>query len=238
MSQCSQSTPKPINDLQITIDTIHISQSGNIKEVKVLLNINHSNDGDLFVKLSSPSGSSILTQYNGANGQNYTNTIFDDTAHISITQGTPPFTGRYKPQSLLSAFNNTQSEGDWVLLIYDKSSGNQGTLLNWCLQIVYENTVGISEISNKIPGGFVLFQNYPNPFNPNTVISFDLPKTGYVNLKVFDLLGREISTLINENLKAGNYQYTFKASALPSGIYFYTLNSGDFNKTQKMILVK
>ncbi len=178
LSQCSQSTPKPINDLQILTDTIHINQPGNIKEVKVILNINHSNDGDLFVRLSSPYGSSILTQYNGANGQNFTNTIFDDTAQISITEGIPPFTGRYRPQSLLSAFNNTQSEGNWMLFVYDKNAGNQGTLLNWCLQIVYENTVSIKEISNEVPDRFILFQNYPNPFNPLTKIKFRIPSNG------------------------------------------------------------
>lgn len=243
LSQCSQSSPKPINDLQITIDTIHISQPGNIKEVKVILNINHSNDGDIFVKLYSPMGSAILTQYNGVNGQNYTNTIFDDTAYMSITQGNPPFTGRYRPQSPLSAFNNTQSEGNWLLSIYDKNSGNQGTLLNWCLQIVYENTVGIKEISNEVPDRFVLYQNYPNPFNPLTKIKFEIPldvkrKTLDVKLLIYDILGKEITTLVNEQLFPGTYEVLFDGSNSASGIYFYRLNAGDFSQTKKLILLK
>ncbi len=88
------------------------------------------------------------------------------------------------------------------------------------------------------PVNFNLEQNYPNPFNPSTVISFKLSVSSFVSLKIFDILGREISTLVNEEKQPGNYEVTFDASKLSSGIYFYTLQSGSFVETKKMILIK
>jgi hypothetical protein len=93
---------------------------------------------------------------------------------------------------------------------------------------------------------FNLMQNYPNPFNPSTSISFDLPKQSYVIIKIFDVIGREVATLVNENLAAGRYTKTWIASSFPSGVYFYRINakqSGDdkgavFMSTKKLLLVK
>jgi len=85
---------------------------------------------------------------------------------------------------------------------------------------------------------FSLSQNYPNPFNPSTVISYQLPVIGFVSLKVYDILGKEIATLVNEEQPAGEYEIEFDGSALTSGIYFYQLKAGDFTQTKKMILLK
>tara|TARA_R110000868_G_scaffold235273_6_gene489068 strand:- start:5791 stop:7761 length:1971 start_codon:yes stop_codon:yes gene_type:complete len=85
---------------------------------------------------------------------------------------------------------------------------------------------------------FRLDQNYPNPFNPSTSIRFELPITGYTSLKVFDALGREVATLIDGIKSKGTHAQTFDASGLSSGVYFYVLKSGDFSKTQKMLLMK
>jgi len=85
---------------------------------------------------------------------------------------------------------------------------------------------------------FTLYQNYPNPFNPATTISYSIPKDGLVTLKVYDLLGREIASLVNEHQTAGNYSMEFTARDLTSGIYFYTLTSGSFVDTRKLILLK
>ncbi len=117
---CSNSVPKPIVDLQIISDTINIPKNGTINECKLNLNIIHTNDGDLLIKLKKNNTQITLSQYNGENGQNYTGTIFDDNAAISITQGTPPFTGSYKPQSTLNVLKNSSMQGDWILQIYDK----------------------------------------------------------------------------------------------------------------------
>jgi hypothetical protein len=85
---------------------------------------------------------------------------------------------------------------------------------------------------------FKLEQNYPNPFNPSTKIKFQIPVSGFVNLKVYDVLGTEVATLVNEEKFAGSYEVQFNASEFPSGIYFYTLKAGDFIQTKKMILIK
>ena len=89
-----------------------------------------------------------------------------------------------------------------------------------------------------VPKDFVLFQNYPNPFNPTTVISYQLPTAGHVVIKVYDVLGREVTTLVNERKSAGSYQVPFDAHLMPSGVYFYSLQSGSFKETKKMELIK
>ena len=85
---------------------------------------------------------------------------------------------------------------------------------------------------------FILYQNYPNPFNPTTNIRFQIAEGGFVNLKVYDVLGNEVATLVNEQKSSGEYQLEFSAIGLPSGIYFYQLKAGNFTQTIKMILLK
>lgn len=105
---------------------------------------------------------------------------------------------------------------------------------------VYELTkpVGIQNISTSVPDKFELQQNYPNPFNPITNIKFKIKNSGLVLLKVYDAIGKEISTLVNENLNAGEYEARFDGSLLNSGVYFYKISSGEFEQVRKMILVK
>ena len=88
------------------------------------------------------------------------------------------------------------------------------------------------------PGNYELSQNYPNPFNPSTNIRFQISKTEFVVLKIFNTLGKEIATLVNEEKQPGNYEITWDASDLPSGIYFYQIRSGDYIETKKMLLIK
>ena len=85
---------------------------------------------------------------------------------------------------------------------------------------------------------YILFQNYPNPFNPTTKIKYQISETGVSTLKIYDVLGREIKTLIDEKKPAGNYEIEFNATGLPSGIYFYQLKAGNYIETKKMILMK
>ncbi len=98
--------------------------------------------------------------------------------------------------------------------------------------------VGIEHEGNIIPNTFSLEQNYPNPFNPVTNIKFSIPKDGFVEIKIYDILGKEVSTLIEDPFEAGTYTVTFDASKLSSGVYFYKLVSGDFSQTKKMLLIK
>ena len=87
-------------------------------------------------------------------------------------------------------------------------------------------------------GNYKLLQNYPNPFNPTATIAYEIPQTGFVSLKVYDILGREVATLVNEEKPAGSYEVQFNASGLTSGIYFYQLKADGYSETNKMILLK
>jgi hypothetical protein len=87
-------------------------------------------------------------------------------------------------------------------------------------------------------GGFILYPNYPNPFNPSTTIRFGIRTSGNVSLKVYDVLGREVAVLADEYLRAGSYERVFGSADLPSGVYFYTLRAGEFEKTLRMVVVK
>ena len=89
-----------------------------------------------------------------------------------------------------------------------------------------------------VPEKFSLSQNYPNPFNPATTIKFSIPKGNFVEIKLYNILGKEIQNLLSEPLEAGKYSVDFNARALPSGIYFYKITAGDFTDTKKMILTK
>lgn len=101
------------------------------------------------------------------------------------------------------------------------------------------DTTAISNIENsEVPGKYYLAQNYPNPFNPTTSISYKIPSSCYVALKIYDMLGRETATLVNGRQNAGNYTINFNADKLTSGIYFYTLKAGGFSDTKKMLLIK
>jgi subtilisin-like proprotein convertase family protein len=236
-NQCSNTLPKPINDLQYTLDTIQIVQNNKlINKMTVNLTIYHPNDGDLIVQLKGPNTMISLTQNNGSGGANYINTTFDDSATTSITQGTPPFTGSYKPQNSLGGFNNQPASSSWVLRVFDSHTGNTGTLVSWCILMELRNSVGIKE--ENIPVKYELSQNYPNPFNPTTNIKYQIANNSFVSLKIYDILGKEITTLVNENQKAGEYLAVFNTSGLASGVYFYKLVAGDFTEIKKMILIK
>jgi len=111
------------------------------------------------------------------------------------------------------------------------------------LQVLYNEwtLTGITPAANEIVSGYKLFQNYPNPFNPKTVISYDLQVTGhdFVNLKVFDVLGNEAATLVNEKQNSGSYTVDFDGSNFPSGLYYYKLEvNGIVKDTKKMVLLK
>ncbi|MCX6165176.1 MAG: T9SS type A sorting domain-containing protein, partial [Ignavibacteriae bacterium] len=103
---------------------------------------------------------------------------------------------------------------------------------------LYRLYVGIKQINSTIPSEYRLFQNYPNPFNPSTNIRYQITNNGFVSLKVFDALGREIETLVNEKQPEGTYEAIFDGRNLPSGIYFYRLQTDNFTETKRMVFLK
>jgi hypothetical protein len=111
---------------------------------------------------------------------------------------------------------------------------------NWGAEkrIIVRNPTAIVKLSEGVPVNFSLEQNYPNPFNPTTKIKFNVPEYAYTTLSISDITGKIVTNAVNENLTPGIYEYEFSASALSSGIYFYTLKSKDINITKKMIVSK
>jgi hypothetical protein len=103
--------------------------------------------------------------------------------------------------------------------------------------LLAESFVNVED-ENTIPTKFSLEQNYPNPFNPSTTISFSIPERSYVNLKVYDVLGNEVVTLVSAERDAGNHTVNFYASELPSGVYFYKMTSGNYSEIKKMMVLK
>lgn len=101
-----------------------------------------------------------------------------------------------------------------------------------------DTTLTSNEIRPEIPDEFKLHQNYPNPFNPSTIISYDLPEGGAVSIRIYDLTGRLVTTLVEENKAAGRYQVTLNAAALSSGVYFYELKTDRFSSVKKFTLIK
>jgi len=107
-----------------------------------------------------------------------------------------------------------------------------------CLAFAGNTFVGINHIGTEIPSEFKLMQNYPNPFNPVTKIKFNIAESGFVRLSVYDMLGREVSVLVNEKLSPGNYDVDWNAAEYPSGAYFYRMSTEKFTETKTMLLVK
>jgi hypothetical protein len=103
---------------------------------------------------------------------------------------------------------------------------------------VAEIITPVDDIKENIPVRCTLSQNYPNPFNPSTTIEFILPKSKFVELKVFNVLGKEVSILVSKKLNQGNHTYTFDGTNLASGIYYYRFEAGNYIETRKMIYLK
>lgn len=115
--------------------------------------------------------------------------------------------------------------------------GNE--LTQWALANSFTTrTTSIQNITGVIPAEFKLYSNYPNPFNPTSKIKFDLPKNSFVKINIFDINGRVVNELVNENLQAGSYETEFSGTNLSSGIYYYRIEAGSFSESKKMILIK
>jgi hypothetical protein len=141
--------------------------------------------------------------------------------------------------SLSSACKCVLTLTDPVDARYVKFSVTPGS--EWTFDDEYEVRNGSSTGVNTepvIPKEYSISQNYPNPFNPSTVINFQITQRGHVSLKVFNILGKEIAALVNEEKPAGSYSVNFNASSIPSGVYFYQIKSGSYSATKKMILMK
>jgi len=184
------------------------------------------NFNDIYVQYSDDQGATWSAP------RNLTNTptadeIYPSISRINNTNTAISITYALSECPGSTSFTNTTTPRCKVYQIYKKYNPETGTV------------IGIQNVSSEVPEGFALQQNYPNPFNPNTKIRFSVPKSASVTVAVYDITGKLVATLANnEFVTAGTKEISFNAANLASGIYFYTLKAGDFTQTKKMILVK
>jgi len=166
-------------------------------------------DSDVTIAVAEASG-----------GETYRQTNQDVFVNAQLSR----WFGGLNPALSIWTFEYTSSTSDTLVFLVNAHTGN---------------IVGIDETEfNYLPYNFALYQNYPNPFNPTTTIKYALPENGFVNLVVYDLLGREVALLINEEQSAGNYEVSFNESGLASGVYIYKIKVNDFIESKKMILLR
>jgi CubicO group peptidase (beta-lactamase class C family) len=120
----------------------------------------------------------------------------------------------------------------------DESADGSLLILEKLAEIAYNMSTNLVENRERTPSGYILSQNYPNPFNPSTTIEFDLPTTSDVTLKIYNILGEEISIIVSDQLSAGSYSFEWDASKLASGVYLYRLHADDYVETRKMVLMR
>jgi subtilisin-like proprotein convertase family protein len=236
-------------------DTLTINQSVAMTDVNFFLLTNHTFDADMEITLFAPNGDSVAVCFDALFTDQDDNiiTVFDDNADSSLSAPnvTSIYTSpapRIKPQNVMNTvFSGDNAQGRWILRINDDAGGDTGRVYAWGIQINNQISVtGVEEVLTAVPNEYRLEQNYPNPFNPSTTIQFAVPHHGLIKLVIFDLLGREVATLLNEGKPAGTYKATFDASRLASGAYFYRLQArstdgvqaGSFVETKKMILMR
>lgn len=211
--------------------TIKYNTSGNSLWVQNYNGTGNSTDAatDIFV---DGSGNSYTTGYSAGSGSGY------DYATVKYNaNGVQQWAQRYNGPA-----NGPDSPSD----VFVDNTGNVyvtgnsvgiGTFVDYAT-VKYSQTTGIEPISGIIPDKFNLSQNYPNPFNPTTNIEFSLPVSGNVKISVYDMLGKEVSVLANQFMQAGTYKSDFDANSLPSGTYFYRIETEGFTDTKKMMLIK
>ncbi len=220
-------------DIGVTTSIINMDQNAVITDVNLTLNIEHTWDADLEVKLIAPDGVTeiILFEDIGSDEDNFTNTVLDDDASTVISDGEAPFTGSFSPIGSLSDLNGLLSGGDWTLYINDDADGDGGTLLDWSIQICTEASLSVSD--NKLDGEFKIFNKGDNQFEvslANTSSFNDL------DLNVYNMVGQ---TLLWKTIKntSGFYSYTIDMSRASTGVYLVRLGNNS-NATIKRIVVE
>jgi hypothetical protein len=217
------------------------SVSGNIYMLSSNPNCSFNPNEVLFDSLKSRVGDTTRICSGGSTFRK----ILNDTTQTQVFGFQKP-SKNFRDANYLEYIAHCRFSKDFGVTYFDEygmSIASQNWLKGCILNgVMYGDTnfylVSLNPISSEIPKTFELFQNYPNPFNPITQIKFDVPKSSFINLTIYDAVGKEIGVLVNENLQAGSYSVDWDASTYPSGVYFYRITAGDYVQTKKMVLVK
>jgi subtilisin-like proprotein convertase family protein len=210
-----------------------------ITDLDVTVNVVHTWMSDLDLYLINPQSDTVHLAPHGTGDSlnGYVDCRFDDEAGISITSGSYPFTGRYRPAGSLATFDGDSTAGVWQLLAVDRAPGDSGTILNFTLHVQGEPAF-IGNQGDPAPRSFEFYGCYPNPFNARTEFRFNLTRPGRAQLIVFDLLGREVKTAADRWFDTGEQRVSFNAAGMPSGLYVARLSLGDVSQVRKLVLMK
>ena len=171
----------------------------------------------------------------------YWREVFPSATNFSYSDWPIPINLSYTDAALLTGGLNKLPVGDlnWFPTQYNTWLAQRSAEYTQIAKVLSTGTLttGVKQLAG-LPASYSLSQNYPNPFNPTTNIKYSITKESQVSLKVFDMIGREVETLVNVNQKAGLYEVNFNASKLASGVYIYRLQAGDFTQSMKMMLIK
>ena len=175
---------------------------------------------DIFIlKFTNSGARQWATYYGGNDYDSEPGVCIDSSSNFYVTGSTKSI--NFPTKTLSGAYNDTALDGSADAFI-----------------LKFSSTVDIKKISNEIPVKYSLHQNYPNPFNPTTNIRYDIPKSSFVKITVYNILGKELATLVNEKLSAGSYEVDWDATSYTSGVYFYKLITDNFVDVKKMLLIK
>ncbi len=212
-------------DSEVTFDSLKVGQTVEIKYVKTILNENLAVKIEIEKEPGDVEFSGVVTLISSSNIQ------------LSI----PSFTLNSNTQFLSTTYSPIVSSSIQVgqaVTIWANEDNSGNLRAEQVLQVTGEITAINGNGNNNLPTEFELKQNYPNPFNPATKISFSLPQPENVVLKVYNIVGQEVASLVNEHMNAGQHEVTFNAAKLASGIYFYRLKAGSFVSVKKMMFLK
>ena len=219
----------------LSVNVTDLRIPGDSNKATVVVNIlSNLPAGNYYLRVMAVEKKVIYTSPPGTNGETIFPEVFRKSFPNSLgtilptSAGTYNFEFRYKIDPV------------WVDSMIYTIAFVQNDVNKECLNSfkAIDNITGVPVNTQTIPENFSLSQNFPNPFNPTTNIEFTMPKDGNVTLKVYDMIGSEVKTLVEGNHKAGIYNIYFDGSELSSGVYFYRLTAGNFTQTRKMILIK
>lgn len=216
----------------LTESIISFTDETFINDVNVTINVDHSYDGDLTIKLRSPLGTEVTLADNvGGSGDNFTNTTFDDQAATSIQDGSPPFTGTFRPQGNLSDFEGESTLGDWTLSILDNANGDGGNLNSWTLELCGAEPLGLPE--NYTESSDLLVLTEPN--NQFKIQFLTTQITDRLTLTVTNMLGQTLVSYKLDNNGTG-YTYNLDMSYAAAGVYFVRLGNRNISKIKRFIV--
>ncbi len=226
------SMPVGPNDGDITESIITFTEDEIINDVNVTIDLNHTFDGDLTIKLIAPDGSEVmLADRVGGSGDNFTNTVFDDDATTPIANGTAPFTGTYTPAGNLSDFEGMSTLGEWTLYVEDNANFDGGTLNSWSLQLCAAEPLGLNE--NYIASPDLLVVSEDNKHFDIQLQTTDI--TEKLNLTVTNMLGQTLLSYMLDNDGTG-YNYNLNMSYVSAGVYFVKLGNKNVSKMKRIIV--